>query len=129
MRRASACDLSFGGLLPFEQAVLNSTHDGGVAHGAVVYGDAVDDGHRKEQRALLDVVQELGVLAAHVVRFHVAIQDLSIIAVPALYLGSDDGRDLLRRPGRASTARPAIAAGGYVEDLDNDGLRHSFLPL
>ena len=63
-------------------------------------------------------------LRAHVVCVDVAVQTCGVVAEAALDLGADDRRDLLRRPGRASTAREAVGGCGDVEDLDDDGLSH-----
>jgi hypothetical protein len=51
----------------------------------------------------------------------VVVQDAGSVAETVLDLGTDDRRDLLRRPRRASTACPAGGLDGEVVDLDDHG--------
>jgi hypothetical protein len=64
------------------------------------------------------------VLRANAGFVDVVIDDAGVITKSAPELGGDDGGDLLRRPGRASTTGEAVGGTGYVEDLYDDWLGH-----
>ena len=53
----------------------------------------------------------------HLGAARVVIDDLGALAEAMLDLAANDCRDLLRSPGRTSTAAPAGSVGRVVEDL------------
>jgi hypothetical protein len=110
--------------LAFGQLVVHGPHDCRIAHRTVVDGNAVDDRDGEEQPAAADLGEKRRVLRADVRSSDVVVVDSRVLAVAPLQLGSDDGRDLLRRPRRASTTRQACRLLWPIEDFDENGCRH-----
>jgi len=111
-------------LLALEQLVVHRAHDGGVADGTVVDQDAVHCGHRVQEPSVLDLGDGLLMLGPSLLGLYIVIEDLRVIAEPALDLCPDYRGDLLRRPRRASSAGEAIRGAGDVVDLDYYWLSH-----
>ena len=102
------------------QLRLDGPQDCGVGDRAIVQRVTVDHRHRIEQVRVLDRLDRLEVLGPDLRLASVVIQDRHPVAISALDLGADYGRDLLRRPGRASTTGGACRLGRQVEYLDDD---------
>jgi hypothetical protein len=111
-------DLSQLGGLTLRKLVADGAHDRGIADGSVVERDVVDHGHGIEQPAVLDLLDDLEVLGAYVRLVDVEVRHLDVVTVAASELVADDGRDLLRRPRRASTAGETDGRGGDIEYVD-----------
>jgi len=103
---------------------VDGAHDRGVADRAIVDEDAVDGGHGVEQPARLDLFGDLGEWGFGIGKRDVVIEHSGVVAVATLDLSAYDRRDLLRRPGRASSTREALCGGGDVVYLDQDGSGH-----
>lgn len=101
----------------FGELVSDRTKDGRIRDGAIVDGHATYDGHRVQQPAVLYLFDDLAVVRLYVSVLDVAIQDVGCIAEPLRHFLTDDGRDLLRRPGWPSTAAGARGLRGEVEHL------------
>ena len=103
---------------------LDDAKNGRIRNGAVVHRLSVYNRDGVDQTLLLDAAHHVGMLSHHFRATRVVIGDLSAVAVAVLDLGTDDGSDLLRRPGRTSTATEARRLCREVEDL-NGNLGHS----
>jgi hypothetical protein len=103
---------------------VNGAHDRRVADCAVVHEHAVYCGDRVEQAPRLYFVDDTRMVLTRLRCLHVVVQDASVVAVAALQFGADDGRDLLRRPGRASSSREALGTGWDVVNFDDDRTGH-----
>lgn len=104
----------------FSELVSDRAQDGRVRDCSVVDRHAAYDGHRVEQPAILYLFDDLAVVRLHINILDIAIQDVSRIAETLRHFLTDDGRDLLRRPRRSSTAAGACGLRGEVEHLYGD---------
>jgi len=102
--------------------VAYGAHDGRIADRAVVEWYAIDNRHRVQQPALVDLFDQGSVCRLDLWLLDVAVLDDDLIVETALDLVADYRRDLLRRPRRASTTREAVAGGRYVEHFDEDAV-------
>ena len=104
----------------------HDTEDGRVRYGPVVDRLAVDHGHRICEAVAPDRRDEVRVRDRDGLLGDIVVSDArDAAAEAALDLCGNDRGDLLRRPGRASTAAEAGGLGGKVEHLDGDqGVAH-----
>jgi hypothetical protein len=104
---------------------LHRAQDRRVRDGPVVERLSVDERDGVDELLLLDEVDRGALGRDDLGTARVVVDDRCTVAVALRDFGLDDRRDLLRRPGGASTASPACRIDREVEHLDaDDGLRH-----
>lgn len=123
--RASLTDGNPQGASGGREARLHGPEDRRIGDGAVVHRLTVDDRDRIDESLLLYAAHHRLVGGHHFGPARIVIDDPRAVTEPVLDLGTDDGRDLLRRPGRTSTTTPAGGLNREVVHLDVDyGLGH-----
>lgn len=111
------------------KAIVYGAQNRGVADSAVVRGHAVDHCHGVEQAPLLHLVDERAMFLPYDRVLDVVVAHVNDVGVAAGQFLADDGGDLLRRPGRASTARETAGDCGDVEDVYGYGWIHLVINL